>query len=139
MVNNPPTPDDVWKLLVRIAIEDHDAWRRAVAEQTGVAFSRVRVLKRLARRGPMTLKDLAHATAMDQPATTVAINDLERRGMVAREVDDGDRRRKLVSLTDIGRSVVETAHAVPDPAPPALVQFSAEDLATLGELLGRLE
>ncbi|GAB17101.1 putative MarR family transcriptional regulator [Gordonia effusa NBRC 100432] len=131
--------DEVWKLLVRIAIDDRDGWRRAVAECTGVAFSRIRVLKRLDRGGAMTLKELAHAAALDQPATTVAINELEGRGMVVRDVDPGDRRRKLVSITDVGRTVVERAHAVPDPAPKALQEFSSDDLAALRELLGRLE
>ncbi|MFW0791324.1 MarR family winged helix-turn-helix transcriptional regulator [Gordonia sp. CPCC 205333] len=131
--------DEVWNLLVRIAIDDRDGWRRAVAEHTGVAFSRIRVLKRLNRAGAMTLKELAHASALDQPATTVAINELEARGMVMRDVDPGDRRCKLVSITDAGRQVVERAHAVPDPAPKALQEFSSDDLATLRELLGRLE
>lgn len=134
-----PTPDEVWNLLVHIAIDDRDGWRRAVAEHTGVAFSRIRVLKRLARNGAMTLKELAHASAMDQPATTVAINELEARGMVVRDVDPDDRRRKLVSLTDVGREVIGKAHAVPDPAPAALREFGVEDLSTLRELLRRLD
>ncbi|NMO00544.1 winged helix-turn-helix transcriptional regulator [Gordonia sp. TBRC 11910] len=139
MPDPTPTPEEVWNLLVHIAFDDRDGWRRAVAEHTGVAFSRIRVLKRLARSGPTTLKDLAHASAMDQPATTVAINELEARGMVIRDVDAADRRRKLVSITDVGREVIAKAHAVPDPAPAALREFDVDDLAALRKLLRRLE
>ena len=36
---------------------------------------------------------------MDAPAATVAVNDLEARGLVIREIDPSNRRSKLVSLT----------------------------------------
>jgi DNA-binding MarR family transcriptional regulator len=42
---------------------------------------------------------LAHAAAMDAPATTVTVNDLEDRGLAVRETDPTNRRCKVVSLT----------------------------------------
>ncbi|WP_298442390.1 MarR family transcriptional regulator [Gordonia sp. (in: high G+C Gram-positive bacteria)] len=134
----PPDPDEVWSLLVHAVFDSRDAWRRAVVERTGLPFSRVRVLRRLDRGGPLSLKELAHAAAMDAPATTVAVNELAAAGLVSRDVDPADKRRRLVSLTAAGRAAVAVADATPDPAPPELAAFSGDDLRTLAGLLRRL-
>ena len=56
----------------------------------------------------MTVKEVAAAATIDAPAATVAVNDLEDRGLVVRETDPTNRRCKLVSLTDAGRELVAT-------------------------------
>ncbi|WP_084161757.1 MarR family winged helix-turn-helix transcriptional regulator [Nocardia sp. BMG51109] len=119
-------------------MDTRDQWKRAVVERTGMAFSRIRVLRRL-RQGPMTIKDLARATTMDAPATTVTVNDLEQRGLVVRRTDPSDRRSKLVSATESGLALLADAYATPDPAPDTLAAFSPADLAVLRDLLRRLE
>lgn len=129
-----PTPDEVWRLLTDVVKDTRDAWKRAVVERTGMPFSRTRVLRRLLP-GPLPLKELARAAAMDAPATTVVVNDLEARGLVSREISPDDRRRKLVTITAAGRDVVEYAMATPDPAPPSVAALSAEQLRTLRDLL----
>ena len=45
------------------------------------------------------------AATIDAPAATVAVNDLEDRGLVVRETDPTNRRCKVVSLTDAGRDM----------------------------------
>ena len=129
--------DDVWRAMAALVHENREGWKRAVVEQTGLPFSRVRVLRRLARQ-PMSVKEIAHAATIDAPAATVAVNDLEDRGLVMREVDPGNRRSKRVSLTAAGRAVVERIDAIDDPAPPALSALAADDLATLHAIIGRL-
>src|SRR5215213_5298925 len=109
--------DEVWRAIASLVHDNRDGWKRAVVEQTGLPFSRIRILKRLSRQ-PMTVKQLAHAATMDAPATTVAVNDLEERGLVVRETDPTNRRSKRVSLTAAGRAVVERIDAIDDPAPP---------------------
>lgn len=128
------TPDEVWSLLVHAVIDSRTDWRRAVAERTGLPFSRLRVLKRLHRYGPLTLKDLAARSDMDAPAATVAVNDLQERGYVERDVSPTDRRAKVVTITDAGRAVVEAMTSVEDPAPAALRSLPAAELARLAEL-----
>jgi DNA-binding MarR family transcriptional regulator len=118
-------------------IDNRDGWKRAVVEQTGLPFSRVRILKRLSAK-PMTVKQLAHAAAMDAPATTVAVNDLEDRGLVVRETDPNNRRCKVVSLTDAGRAVVHKIDAVEDPAPDALVSLDDAQLKELKAILDQV-
>lgn len=129
--------DQVWRQMSALVIDNKDGWRRAVVEQTGLPFSRIRILKRLARR-PMTVKEIAEAATIDAPAATVAVNDLEQRGYVVRRVDPDNRRCKLVSLTDEGREAVATINAVDDPPPDALAALSDDDLELLRSVLGRL-
>ena len=129
--------DEVWRELASLVIDNRDGWKRAVIEQTGLPFSRIRILKRLSRR-PMTVKQVAHAAAMDAPATTVAVNDLEDRGLVVRETDPTNRRCKVVSLTDAGREMVHRIDTVDDPAPDALAGLGDAELNELRAILTKL-
>ncbi|BDD82532.1 transcriptional regulator [Tsukamurella pulmonis] len=127
-------PDEVWSLLVRAVIDSRSDWRRAVAERTGLPFSRLRVLRRLDRFGPLTLKQLAAAADIDPPAATVAVNDLVDRGYVRRTVALEDRRAKVVTITDSGRARVRAMLAVEDPAPAAIRSLPPRELARLADL-----
>jgi len=131
-----PLADEVWRAMAALVFDNRDTWRRAVVEAAGLPFSRIRLLRRLSRR-PMTVKELACAATIDPPAATVAVNDLESRGLVVREPDPADRRNKVVSLTASGRKLVEKINAVDDPAPAALAALDAEDLRTLRRLLAK--
>jgi DNA-binding MarR family transcriptional regulator len=130
--------DDVWRALASLVVENRDGWKRAVVEQTGLPFSRIRILNRLSRR-PMTVKQVAHAAAMDAPATTVAVNDLEDRGLVVRETDPANRRCKVVSLTDAGREMVHRIDTVDDPAPDVLAGLDDAELKDLRAILTKLD
>lgn len=129
--------DEAWRAMAAFVIENHDSWKRAVVEQSGLPFSRVRILRRLSRR-PMTVKELAQAATIDAPAATVAVNDLEGRGLVVRQVDPANRRCKRVSLTDAGRAMVTKIDAIDDPAPDVMVNLDVSDLEALRGILGKL-
>jgi len=131
-----PLADEVWRTLSALVLDNKDGWRRAVVERTGLPFSRIRILKRLAKR-PMTVKQVAEMATIDAPAATVAVNDLEARGLVIREVDPHNRRCKLVSLTEAGHQMVAMLDATEDPAPDRLAALGDEDLATLQAILAR--
>ena len=120
-----PLADEVWRAMAALVIDNRDGWRRAVVDETGLPFSRIRILKRLSRQ-TMTVKQVAQAATMDAPATTVAINDLEDRGLVVRQTDPSNRRCKVVSLTDAGRDTVRRIEAVDDPAPDVLAELDGQ-------------
>ena len=129
--------DQVWRTMSALVLENKDAWRRSAVERTGLSFSRIRILKRLAGQS-MTVKQVVEAVTIDAPAATVAVNDLEARGLVVREIDPGNRRCKVVSLTDAGRGVLTVLDEMDDPAPAALAGLGAEDLRALQSILARL-
>jgi len=127
--------DSAWRAMTSLVFENRDAWRRRVADEVGMPFSRVRVLRRL-MAGSLTMTELASAAAMDAPATTVCVNDLEKRGYVLRTVE-ADRRSKRVTVTDAGRAVMERVGDISDPPPTSLQHLSTEDAAHLHRILAR--
>jgi DNA-binding MarR family transcriptional regulator len=136
-MSDNPMADQVWRAMSSLVIDNRDSWKRAVVERSGLPFSRIRVLRRLAR-GPMTVKQVAAAATMDAPAATVAVNDLEERGLVVRAPQPTNRRCKLVSLTDAGRDMVATIDATDDPAPEILSGLDGVELRKLQAILAKL-
>ncbi len=129
--------DEVWRLMASVVINNQDTWKRAVVDRTGLPFSRIRILSRLARE-PLSVKQIAAAATIDAPAATVAVNDLEERGLVVRQIDPGNRRSKTVSLTPAGRELLAIIDTVENPAPAPLRRLGAADLAALQALLRKL-
>ncbi|WP_413467264.1 MarR family winged helix-turn-helix transcriptional regulator [Mycolicibacterium sp. 120270] len=129
--------DEVWRVMTTLVTDNRDSWRRATADQTGLPFSRIRILLRLAR-GSMTVKEVAQAVTIDAPAATVAVNDLEDRGLVMRQTVPTNRRCKVVSLTDRGWSIVATIHGIVDPAPEALAALDSNELKALRVAIAKI-
>jgi DNA-binding MarR family transcriptional regulator len=123
--------------MAALVMDNRDSWKRAVVEQSGLPFSRIRILKRLSRQS-MSVKELAHAATIDAPAATVAVNDLEDRGLVVREIDPANRRCKIVSLTEQGHAVVRKIDAIEDPAPDVFAALGDAELKQLQEILRKL-
>ncbi len=137
--NSGSEADQIWQMMVDLVWETRGEWRRKVSDATGLPFSRVRILWRLFD-APKTLKQLADMTSSDAPATTVAVNDLEDRGLVERNPHPENRRAKLVSLTPAGQQLVELVQrTVHDDAPPAVQHLSKTDLAHLRRILKRID
>ncbi|WP_137148489.1 MarR family winged helix-turn-helix transcriptional regulator [Mycolicibacterium sp. CR10] len=129
--------DRLWRDLAAVVHDNRDGWKRAVVERSGLPFSRIRILQRL-RRGPLSVKQVAAAATVDAPAATVAINDLEDRGLVRRQVDPANRRCKVVSLTDAGLAMIAAIDAVDDPAPEVVTGLDEVDLANLRSIVDKL-
>jgi DNA-binding MarR family transcriptional regulator len=129
--------DEVWRTMTSLVHSNRETWRRAVIDRTGLPFSRFRILSRL-DSGPLTMKQLASAATVDAPAATVAVTELEQRGLVDRRTDPANRRSKLVSLTEAGREILDAARAVKDPAPLPFDALSDDEVASLAVLLTKL-
>jgi DNA-binding MarR family transcriptional regulator len=133
----PEDIDRVWQAIVTLVMDSRGDWRKRVSEVTGLPFTQVRALKRLAN-GPLTLSELASALDADAPAATVAVNGLEKRGLVDREALHDDRRVKTVSLTLEGKKVLRQAKALVEHAPENLRSLSDREVALLQQILARL-
>lgn len=132
-----PVADQVWRSMSSLVLDNKDRWRRAVVDRTGLPFSRIRILRRLASQ-PMTVKEVAEAATIDAPAATVAVNDLEARGLVVRQPHPDNRRCKMVSLTEAGRDIIAVLDDTDDPAPEVLATLDEQDLQALRAILARL-
>jgi DNA-binding MarR family transcriptional regulator len=133
----PESRDAVWQGMSSLVHNNRDSWRRAVIDRTGLPFSRIRILTRLGA-GPMTVKQLAAAATVDAPAATVAVTDLELRGLVDRQTNPANRRTKIVSLTESGQEMLDLVAAIADPAPAAFGVLTDDELSTLAQLVAKM-
>lgn len=65
-----------------------------------------RVMRVINDRGATDATGLAEVGLLHAPSVTRILKELEERKIVARELDDNDRRRTLVTLTPEGRELV---------------------------------
>jgi MarR family transcriptional regulator, organic hydroperoxide resistance regulator len=107
---------------------------RAVERRTGVTNAQLFILRELlATSDGLSINDLASRALTGQNTISTIVTRLGRRGLVRRQRAPDDGRRVLVSLTPVGRRLVERA-----PEPPtgrllaALVSMTPEDVAQLG-------
>jgi DNA-binding MarR family transcriptional regulator len=136
-----PTDDAarVWAMM-RDFVEQHSPrhrLRQALGDGLAKGRSKVQVLLMLGE-GPRSLSDIAEAQRIDPPYATAIVDQLELLGMAARTPDPADRRRKVVTLTEAGRSAVVTARQIMAEPPAALSGLSPEALTQLAAALSRL-
>ena len=73
-----------------------------------LSASQTAVLGRLDREGPAGASDLAAAEGVRPQSMAMTISVLLERGFVVRRPDPDDGRRQLVSLSDVGRDLLES-------------------------------
>ena len=92
--------------------------------------------------GTRTLSELAEQERVSAPSMNRTVNCLEETGYVVRTVDEVDRRKTNITLSDAGRDVVKATISQRDAwLTPLLRELSKEDRATLAraaELMGGL-
>ena len=75
----------------------------------GLTSGQYSLLMSLNRPRPASIGSVAALLAMDRTTLTANLKPLERRGLVRSEVDPADRRGRLLSLTDAGRALLQSA------------------------------
>ena len=76
---------------------------RAIDSMSDAQFN---VLAVLSMYGDHTLSELAERDRISAPSMNRTVNGLEESGWVTRTVDEADRRKVNISLTEAGRAVV---------------------------------
>src|SRR3954465_14673371 len=84
---------------------------------------------------PVPMSSVANVLRCDRSAVTWITDRLEERGYVERRADPGDRRVKLLALTEEGRRVREEIRARLSTPPAALERLSTAEQRTLRDLL----
>jgi DNA-binding MarR family transcriptional regulator len=135
--------DEIAEALPRRA----SALSRLFLRHTTIEISRTEtnVMQALSER-PRRIGDLAAREAVTQPAITLLVNRLQRRGWVRRAADPEDGRAVLVTLTRQGAEVFERLraeyrallHEEMATLPDEDVETLAEAIEILDRLIGRL-
>jgi DNA-binding MarR family transcriptional regulator len=87
---------------------------------------------------PTSQRELAALLGYDPSNLTGIIDRLEASGLVERHVAAGDRRVRLVSLTDKGVAVMVDLHDRIIKASPLLARLEPDERHTLHQLLAKL-
>lgn len=132
---NPSPAAEAWaQMLAFITGQDR---LRALRLELDLGVGKSELLIKLAQ-APMTLREVAQAVEVDPSAATVAVDRLERRGLVERRAHPDDKRRRLVHLTDAGLRAAATARRILTDPPPALAALNADDVAALTRIFATL-
>jgi len=75
----------------------------------GLTSGQFSLLMSLNRRKPPSMGSVATLLAMDRTTLTANLKPLQRRGLVATEIDPADRRARRLTLTPAGRTVLSAA------------------------------
>lgn len=66
----------------------------------------------LSRQENLTVTEMAKALGISRPAISQVATEMARHRLISVRVDDTDRRRRMLSLTDCGRETVECLEPV---------------------------
>ena len=92
---------------------------------------------RMLGAGPRKMSELANALFCDNSNVTGIVDRLEERGLVRREAAEGDRRVKLIVLTEEGeRMRIELTDRMAQPPAP-IASLSEQDQRALRDILQR--
>jgi DNA-binding MarR family transcriptional regulator len=127
------TGDDIAILVIEVARELATGFTRQASER-GLTFPQAFLIRQLGR--PVSMKAVADRMHCDASNLTGIVDRLEARGLVVRRSHSTDRRVKELVLTGAGERLREELDKLP-PYAPRLSQLSADDRATLVELLRR--
>jgi DNA-binding MarR family transcriptional regulator len=116
--------------------------QRFVADALATVGARryhVSVLATLDEFGPLSQAELGRRCGIDRSDMVALINELSDRGHVAREPDTVDRRRNVITITEVGRSHLQELRAlVAGAQDDILAGLSTEERVTLVGLLTRI-
>lgn len=100
--------DNVLVNLRRI-IQAIDLHSRQLVRQHGITTPQLLILRQIQGQKALTVSEIAKQVSLKQATVTDILNRLERKGLVLRQKDTNDRRRVLVTETDLGEKILEAA------------------------------
>jgi DNA-binding MarR family transcriptional regulator len=104
-----------------------------------VPSRQVRLLRRLATTGPLSGTELARIERMDAASVSLALDALDREGLISRDPMPGDRRVKIASISQQGRVAVADGEGWMRQAEEELLgPLSAEERRNLRMALAKL-
>jgi DNA-binding MarR family transcriptional regulator len=118
----------------------NDAVDAAAAAVLGVNRTDLRILGLVLEAGALAAGPLAAAANLSPAATSTAIQRLGAAGYLSRDVDSGDRRRAVVTVTPAASDLLTRVYGpIEDAGHRELARYSAAELAVILDFLERGE
>jgi MarR family 2-MHQ and catechol resistance regulon transcriptional repressor len=107
---NDPAGTHVWLVLMK-AYRSVQRHAEASIAALDLGLSDFVVLEMLLHKGPMKVNDIGRKVDLTSGSITTAVDRLEGRGLVSRQVNKEDSRSRIVHLTGKGRTLILAAFA----------------------------
>ncbi|WP_168708327.1 MULTISPECIES: MarR family winged helix-turn-helix transcriptional regulator [unclassified Rhodococcus (in: high G+C Gram-positive bacteria)] len=112
-------------VFIRAALRIRQIYAEALAG-VGLLPNQHAILSTLEELGSCHQKELAERVVVDQGDIVAYLDGLQTAGQVVRERDPKDRRRQIVTITDLGREVLAESDRILD-------QVEADTFSVLSE------
>jgi MarR family 2-MHQ and catechol resistance regulon transcriptional repressor len=87
-----------------------EAYARKSISELEIAGSDFTILEALLHKGPLPVNEIGRKVQLTSGSITVAVDRLEKRGLVERRAHGMDRRARIVHLTKEGRRLITRAY-----------------------------
>lgn len=105
----------------------------------GLSAQQWRVIRALVEEDALDASELAERCALLMPSLSRILQNLDRRGLILRQVDASDQRRTLISITPAGRELFQALSPVNEARYAYITRrFGYGKLELLYELLDEL-
>jgi DNA-binding MarR family transcriptional regulator len=99
----------------------------------------IRILKLLSEKGNITQKELLEILTLKSGSVSETVKKLENQGYITKKKDELDKRKVIITLTDEGRSFLETQLKINSEQEKVLFNsLTSDEQAELEELLNKL-
>ncbi len=130
------------KRLSKIIVEFYEklsSWEDAVVKDSGLTTAQAHTIEIVGHSGPIKMKDLAEKIGVTTGTLTVAVDRLEKKGMLLRKPHEKDRRAYLIELTDEGETYFALHHQFHIKMTEELVaDLDAKEVGQLAEILEKI-
>ncbi len=107
----PSFLDSTWYLMARAGSLAYQRWAAMITD-FDVSPTQYKVLMTLGESGALCQQRLAELIDIDPRNAVPIVESLVERGLIGREVDPADRRRRLLDLSPAGRGVADDLASV---------------------------
>lgn len=111
----------------------------AAVREEGLTLARARALFAIARRGPLTQKELAEELEIETPTLVRVLDGMARQDLIVRTEDANDRRAKRIAMTEAGRAAYDRMHVLAtDLRAQIAAEISSDDIEIALSVVRRL-
>jgi DNA-binding MarR family transcriptional regulator len=96
-------------IALRKIIQAIDMNSRKLVKRVGLTGPQLVILQEISSLGEVTAGEIARAVSLSQATVTGILERMEKRGLLARQRSDSDKRRIMVRITDSGKRILEEA------------------------------
>jgi len=113
-------------IALRKIIQAIELNSKRLVKRVGLTGPQLVILQEVTRSGEVTAGEIARAVSLSQATVTGILERMEKRGLLARQRSDRDKRRIMVRITESGRQILEDA-------PPLMQEAFVEKFSSLQE------